>query len=226
MFSLLRVIGILPIGALFFNCAPIAPPSPLATFGGPKVVGKSQSETAIAIGSGAILFDSAHGTGLGGFVRYKYGISRTFDLGMDAIGYERNGKSGLTAKLAGRLQSSPRTRVEGGIGVADDSDGKSLNGDIGMTIGTDGNGPWNFYSSLRLGAAKGYPGKLIGTGEEAGADAWFPLANFGAAGRVSGNQRFVFEGGFGYVFPENIKPAPMFYLSAGLLFVIAGEAKR
>lgn len=139
------------------GCTSFAPPSPLVTFGGPAVVDTSQSEVGLAVGTGSVLFPGAHSGGQGWFGRYKRGIAQNFDLGVDAVGIARSDKGTLTAKLVGRYQTSKNVRLECGLGLADDSDGKSVNGDIAVTCGTVREGPWNYYASLRLGAAKGCP---------------------------------------------------------------------
>jgi hypothetical protein len=115
------------------GCVTFAPPSPLVTFGGPKTTEKGTSEAAIAMGTGFALFENAHSGGLGWFGRYKYGFGDKFDLGIDALGVVHSDKGTLTAKLAGRYQVRDNLRLEAGLGVADDSDGKSLNSDLGLT---------------------------------------------------------------------------------------------
>ncbi|HEY9166797.1 MAG TPA: hypothetical protein VIS48_11605 [Candidatus Kryptonia bacterium] len=202
------------------GCTTFAPPSPLMTFGGPKTVQESHSEAAVAVGTGFGLFPGAHSGAMGWFGRYKRGVTDKFDLGVDAVGVVRSDKGTLTAKVAGRYQLRPRLRLELGLGAADDSDGKSLNGDIGLTVGTIDREFWNYYASLRLGAAKGYPGNIFGTGDIAPTDALFPIINFGAQGNISKNQEFVYEGGFGYIIPRASSAGALIYLSCGLLFDI------
>jgi hypothetical protein len=205
---------------VIMGCVPFAPPSPLVTYGGPKIVEKSHSEVGLAVGTGVALFPDAHAGGHGWFTRYKYGIAPDFDFGIDALGVVRNDKGTFSAKLAVRYQVLDNLRLESGIGVADDSDGKSLNGDIGITWGTIRGKTWNYYTSIRLGASKGYPGDIYGSGDKAPADALFPILNLGVLGKIAENQRFIFEGGYGYIIPRGNKAGPMFYLSCGLLFDI------
>ncbi len=202
------------------GCSSFAPPSPLVTFGGPAVVDTSHSEVGMAVGTGFALFPGAHSGGQGWFGRYKRGIAHNFDLGVDAIGIVRNDKGTLTAKLVGRYQLSKNVRLESGLGLADDSDGKSVNGDVALTCGTVRDAPWNYYASFRLGAAKGYPGDVFGTGAQTPANALFPIINLGTQARVANNQKFIFEGGFGYIIPEHETAGPTIYLSCGLLFDI------
>ena len=129
-------IVILCLAIISAGCVSFAPPSPLVTYGGPKTTEKGTSEVAIAMGTGFALFENAHSGGQGWFGRYKYGIDDKFDIGVDAVGIVRSDKGTLTAKLAGRYQVEEDLRLEGGIGVADDSDGKGLNSDLGLTWGT------------------------------------------------------------------------------------------
>jgi hypothetical protein len=220
---MLRVaFAIAMLSIIVIGCVPFAPPSPLVTYGGPKIVEKSRSEVGLAVGTGVALFPDAHAGGHGWFTRYKYGIAQGFDFGIDALGVVRNDKGTFTAKLAVRYQVFDDLRLESGLGAADDSDGKSLNGDIGITWGTIKGKTWNYYASIRLGASKGYPGNIFGSGDQAPADALFPIINFGTQGKITENQRFIFEGGYGYIIPHANKTGPMFYLSGGLLFDIGG----
>ena len=203
------------------GCVSFAPPSPLVTYGGPKTTEKGTSEVAIAMGTGFALFENAHSGGQGWFGRYKYGIDDKFDIGIDAVGIVRSDKGTLTAKLAGRYQVEDDLRLEGGIGVADDSDGKSLNSDLGLTWGTiNENRLWNYYSTIRVGVAKGYPGDIFGSGTIAPPNVLIGLVNLGTQGKIIDNHKFIFEGGFGYIFPDNHKPGTLIYLSCGLLFNI------
>lgn len=212
------VIIILVLGQTLAGCVSFAPPSPLMTFGGPKTVEKSESEVGLGVGTGFVLFPGAHAGGQGWFGRYKYGFTQDFDFGIDAAGIVRNDKGTLTAKLSGRYQLADRIRLETGLGMGDDSDGKSVNCDIAVTGGTINGKTWNYYASARLGAAKGYPGNLFGTGDNVPNDALFALINLGTQANVQKNQRFIFEGGFGYVMPRGNTSGPLIYLSCGLLF--------
>ncbi len=112
--------------------------------------------------------------------------------GIDAIGVVRNDKGTFTTKLVGRYQLHNDFRLEVGLGVADDSDGKSLNADVALTWGTIKQNNWNYYASLRFGAAKGYPGNVFGSGDQIPVDALFPIVNLGAQGHVSDTQKFIF----------------------------------
>lgn len=215
---------------LLGGCVTFAPPSPMVTYGGPETTEAGKSEAVLAFGTGVALFEGAHAGAQGWFGRYKYGIGPRTDLGLDVLGANRNDGLFLSLKAAARYQLKERLRFEAGIGVADDSDGKSINGDVALTFGTVKDKNWNHYSSFRLGYAKGYPGDAIFSDSTplpedmiAPPDAIIGLLNIGAEGKVSDNQTFIFEGGYGYVFPEGEDRGPVFYLSAGLRFIIGGD---
>ena len=214
------------------SCVTIAPPPPMVTYGGPKTTPESTSEMAVAVGTGVALFEGAHSGAQGYFLRYKYGLNDKFDIGMDWVGANRNDGLYLSTKLATRYQVANNHRLEFGFGVADDSDGKSINGDIAYTVGTTNNKTWNYYSSLRLGYAHGYPGNAIfGNQPTQPADTIAPpntifgLINLGAQAEINETQKFIFEGGYGYIFPEGTKSGPSFYVSAGLLFNVGKKKK-
>lgn len=218
---------------LFFSisgCVTFAPPPPLVTFGGPEITPKNTSEVALGVGTGVALFDKAHTGAQGWFGRYKYGLSDKFDFGIDIVGANRNDGLFLSTKLASRYQLNKKSRLELGIGVADDSDGKSLNGDIAYTMGTVKDKSWNYYSSLRLGYAKGVPPNFVVLpGQSQLGDSipppntFFALLNIGAQGEISKNQKFIFEGGYGYIFPKGERRGPAFFVSVGLLFNIGKQ---
>ena len=228
MMKMTRLAPLLFLLICFTNCVTIAPPSPMVTYGGPKVTPKNTSETAIAFGTGAALFDGAHTGAQGWFGRYKYGINDNWDIGMDILGAKRNDGLYLSLKGATRYQLSEQSRLELGIGVADDSSGKSLNGDIAYTIGTIKDKPWNFYTSFRLGYAKGVRKNFITLSGQttierdsiAPPNTFIGLINVGAQGKINAHQKFIFEGGYGYIFPKGEKSGPAFYLSVGLVFKI------
>lgn len=210
------------------SCVAIAPPPPMVTFGGPEITPKSESEIGIAVGTGIALFDGAHSGANGYFIRYKYGLSDKFDLGIDWAGAKRNDGLYISAKLATRYQLTNNQRLEFGIGAADDSDGKSLNGDLAYTIGTTKKKSWNYYSSLRIGYSKGYPGNAIFADQTplpedslAPPNTMYTFINIGTQAEISKNQRFIFEGGYGRIFPNGRQSGPALYISAGLLFNIA-----
>jgi len=177
------------------------------TYGGPKTTPKRGTETAVGVGTALSLFDGAHAGATGYFGRYKHGISEKFDLGFDFYGASRNDGGTMSGKIATRYQLSDVSRLEFAIGAADDSSGKSLNTDFAYTIGTIEDRNWNYYASLRAAFAKGYAGnvinlpgqEIVGTDSTAPPDTFMALINLGAQGRLSKQQRFIFEGGYGYI---------------------------
>jgi hypothetical protein len=171
------------------------------------------------------LFEGSHSGGIGWFGRYKYGLCEKFDLGIDAIGFAHSDNSTFTTKLTARYQLRKNLRLEGGIGVADDSDGKSVNSDLGLTLGTPENeNPWNTYATLRFGYAMGLPGNAVFSDDESDSiappDAGIVILNIGRQGRINGNMKFIFEGGWGYIYPYNHEPGVALYLACGMLFNI------
>lgn len=52
------------------------------------------------------------------------------------------------------------------------------------------------------------------------------LLNIGTQGKISENQKIIFEAGYGYIFPEGEKSGPGFYVSTGLLFNIGNKVKK
>ncbi len=207
------------------SCVIYAPPGPMMTYGGPQTTSRGTSDAALALGTGATLFHDGHTPGQGWFGRYKYGLSDKWDLGMDALGVSYSDKYTFTTKIAARYQLFPHFRLEGGVGAADDSNGKSLNSDIGITCGTlRKDKTWNYYGSFRIGYVKGFAGNAIFSSSSssndtvAPSDASVALLNLGAQGRVSDRINFIFEGGYGYIFPVGHQSGKTLYLSCGLLF--------
>lgn len=147
------------------------------------------------------------------------------------MGSQHQDNGTLTAKVAARYRLHEHLRLELGVGAADDSLGKSLNGDFGATLGTTRpDATWNYYLSLRIAGARGFPGTACcgggATGDEALPDALFALGSIGAMGRIGPNQQFIFEGGYGNVWVRgNDEVGRMLYLGAGLLFDI-GKAHK
>jgi hypothetical protein len=221
---------------LLGGCVTFAPPSPLATLGGPATTPRDTSELAMAVGAGAALFDSGHAGGSGFLARYKRGVSEDLDLGVEALYGHYYDKGVLSMEGALRYQMDPHWRLELGVGAADSSDGKSLNGDLGVTVGTRrADRTWNYYGSVRGGWARGYAGDAVfgshagGTNadpEEAPPNAAFGLVSLGAQAQLNKSQRFVFEGGAGVVRPRGFEHGILLYLGVGLLFDVPDSAGR
>ena len=222
LFSSLLILGL-------SGCVTFAPPSPMMTYGGPQTTMKGTSDAAIALGTGVALFQEGHAPGQGWFGRYKYGLNNKWDLGIDAVGFSHSELFTFTTKVAVRYQLCPNFRLEGGLGAADDSNGKSINSDFGLTWGTiSKERAWNYYASLRTGYAKGFAGNSVLNGSYSLSssdtlvppDAIITLLNIGAQGKVNSNINFIFEGGYGFIYPQGHKHGQTFYISCGLLFNI------
>ncbi len=133
----------------------MAAPPPIATLGGPAIAAPGTSELGLGMGAGMSLFDRAHAGGTGWTGRYRHGLSDALDLGVDVIGVQHADKGTLGGKLALRWAVAPRLRLELGAGAADDSEGKSVNYDLGIVTGTRNPGaPWNYYGALRIAGAQ------------------------------------------------------------------------
>lgn len=160
--------------------------------------------------------------------RWRYGLSDRMDLGADLMG-AAHGKTGtFNGKVAARYRLSDRARLEAGIGAADNSDGKSLNADLALTLGNEVEGRvWSRYLSLRAAAAKGYPENVLNLAPEGDIppppDALFGLANLGVTGRIAENQRVFFESGVGYIAPARERGGVLLFWGIGMLFDIGEQ---
>lgn len=223
-----RVLPFIFLSSLLSGCVVFAPPPPMITGGGPRTISKNHSETAIAVGTGVALFDGAHSGGDAWLGRWRYGLNDRFDIGADIMGAQHADRGTFTLKIAGRYRATSSTRLEAALGAADDSNGKSLHAELGLTLGKiQEDRFWNRYISFRVAGAKGYPGDVIFADQTplpedkiAPPDALFSLVNIGTTGRISSNQQFFIEGGFGYIFPDQEDPGPIIYWGVGLLFDI------
>lgn len=206
------------------GCATFAPPIPLLTFGGPKTVAPHHWELGIGAGSGAMAFKDSFGGGSGYLGRWRTGLSSKLDIGIDVMGVQHGGNGTFTFKPAIRYQAADCLRVEAGVGAADDSDGKSIGGDLGFVVGTAReHTPWDFYGALRFAGSLGFNDKNHRTaraGEnEPPSDAGFGLLSAGSSARISPSSRFITEAGFGVVYVSKTREyGQMMYLSVGVLF--------
>ena len=144
------------------NCKLVAAPPPLATFGGPATAAPGQTELGLGFGVYGELPPAPcdHGGGTDWFVRWRRGVSDRVDLGFDFMAdNQSDGSFGGTAKVAMRYEVTSGLRLEGGVGAADEGDGRSVNADLAATIGTRSpDKTWNYYSSIRLAASRGCAG--------------------------------------------------------------------
>jgi hypothetical protein len=201
------------------GCVSFAPPPPIATFDGPATAGRGKWELGLGAGTGVALFPGAHGPGHAWFGRARYGVTDDVDLGIDVLGVDRGDKQSFTGKFAARWNPAPYLRLEVGAGVADDSDGKSANGDIAMIVGTPHReGTWRFYGGPRLATAYGFPGDLVGSGMTAPPPDVIGVITVGASARIDDHLRFVIETGAGALWVEHQSHLGIaHYLGVGLV---------
>lgn len=207
------------------TCQPIAALPPMATFGGPGVETRGNTELGVAFGGfGELLPDPCiHAGGLDWLVRFRRGMRNRFDLGFDTELFDQtDGSLGITAKAAARFRVTHGFRLEAGIGASDQGDGGAVNADFAGVIGT--NRPektWNYYMSLRLGGSRGLcqaSSCSPGTGNHL-PGALVPLGAIGTTARISENAHFIMEAGLGQIFSrEYSTSAPYIHLSFGVLF--------
>lgn len=208
------------------GCVTMAAPPPLATFGGPATAPRGEAEVALAAGAGFSLFPGAHAGGNGWFTRWRRGLDERWDLGVDVLGVQHSDRGTITAKVAVRRRVREHVRLEAGVGAADDSKGKSLNADLGVTAGTVRAGaPWNYYVSFRVAGAHGYPGNVLSLGTSSDSmappDAFIALGAIGVSGQLGDHARFIFEGGYGGIAVQGHSgTGRAAYLGAGVLFDI------
>jgi hypothetical protein len=209
------------------GCATFAPPVPLITFGGPKTAAPQHWELGMGVGSGAMAFKDSFGGGSGYIARWRTGLSNKLDVGIDVMGVEHGGNGTFTFKPAVRYQAADHIRVEASVGAADDSEGKSIGGDLGFVVGTTReHAPWNFYGALRFAGSLGFNDKNHRTAQpgenEPPSDAGFGLLSVGSSAKISPSSQFITEGGFGLVYVSGTKMyGQIMYISVGVLFDIA-----
>jgi hypothetical protein len=214
------------------QCQLRAAPPPLATFGGPATAARGQTELGVGVGAFGEYHGAACAIDLVGatewFTRWRRGVADNADLGFDAqISSEGNGTLTGTTKIAARLQATPGLRFEGGVGAADSGDGRSVNGDVAVMIGTHGrsDNTWNYYAALRLAASHGCFNLVCLGGEGApGSRApgvIIPLGQIGATARVSDTARFVMESGLGEIYSRQQPHNGLYiHLAFGLQFLV------
>jgi len=203
----------------------------MATFGGPATASPGNTELGLGVGVYAELVPSPcdHGGGTDWFVRWRRGLSERIDLGFDALAdNQSDGSFGGTFKVAMRYQVNPGFRLEGGLGAADEGDGRSVNADLAAVIGTTNpNKTWNYYTSFRLAGSHGCINLFCagGTGTHP-PGALVPLGVIGTTARISDNVHFVMETGLGGIFsPEHPASGVYLHFSFGVLFNV-GKDRR
>lgn len=220
------------------NCKLRASPPPMATFGGPAVAGRGNTELGLAVGVYGEGFDAPCAIDMGGatnwFVRWRRGIGDRSDLGFDVATFDQSdGSFGATTKVAGRYAATRGLRLEGGVGTSDNGDGRSVNGDVAAVIGTNKHPErtWNYYASLRLAATHGCFNLLCiggeGTPGSRPPGAVFPLGVIGATARASDATSFVMEGGLGeWVSRRTPSTGLYIHLNFGVLFDVGKYRKH
>lgn len=225
------LIGSMLLGATLAGCTNFAAPPPMITFDGPKTVKSGHWQLGIGTGTGVVLFPKDHAGGHSYFARWRRGFTERWDAGLDIMGVQHNENGTFTLKSSLRFQAAEWLRLEGGLGAADDSDGKSLGVEFGIIAGTmDDTAPWRFYGGIRLAGALGLNGEGKrhpgGQEEPHPADALIPLLTTGASVRISENSRFISEMGYGLVFVEDADTAQAVYVGVGLLYDINQKREK
>ena len=206
------------------GCKDVAPLPPVLTLVGPGTTPARANEVAFAAGAWGNLFPApcAHETGVNWFGRWDLGLTHRLDWGFDFQGTEHSSFQSLSATMTARYELLKNLRLETGIGLGDDTEGKSLTGEVGATMGIPGgkrNG-WAPYASVRLAAARGRSGRPF-AGSNVPPGAVVPMASIGASARVSENMRWVVEGGSGGILSREHTDAGAFvYVAVGLDFVL------
>jgi hypothetical protein len=206
------------------SCKDVAPLPPVLTFVGPATTPAGANELAFAAGVWGNLFPApcAHETGVDWFGRWKLGLTNRMDWGVDFQGSEHSSFQALSVKIAARYQLLKNLRLETGIGIGDDTEGKSLNAEAGATMGIPvGKRPrWAPYASVRLVGEHGRAGRSF-VGSNVPDGALVPMGSFGVSTRVAENMRWVFEGGSGAILSrEHPATGTFIYVAVGLDFVV------
>ena len=211
------------------GCKDIATLPPIFTFGGPATVPSGSTELAFGAGAWGNLFPKPcqHDTGMSWFGRWRRGLGDRFDIGIDFQGEEHNSNQNLCFNGAMRYRVLKDLRLEGGWGIGDDTEGKSMNGEVGATAGVPvGNDVWGPYISVRLAAAHGYAGRSF-AGSNIPAGALVPMAIFGTTARINDNMKWVFEGGAGGILSrEHPHVGEYVFIAVGLDFTVHARRKK
>lgn len=133
---------------------------PLATFGGPETAPNGAHEAALGAVLSRVLFDCTHKPYSGWFARWRYGVIDRVDVGSDLEAVQHNDALTTAVKVAVRVRAHRRLRLEAGVGVADDADGKSLHADLAVTSGAGRGRTVQPFWAVRFAAARGYPGDV------------------------------------------------------------------
>jgi len=205
------------------GCRDVAPLPPVLAFAGPATTPAGADELSIAGGAWGNLFPApcAHETGADLFARWDRGVTGRFDLGADFQISEHSNFQTFSAQFTARYELWKNLRLEAGVGLGDDTEGKSYTGDLGATVGIPTwNRSWAPYASVRLAAAHGGAGRPF-AGSNVPPGAVVSIASFGASARVAENMRWVLEGGAGSIVSrEHLAVGTLVYMAVGLDFEI------
>jgi hypothetical protein len=205
------------------GCRDIAALPPVLAFVGPATTPAGADELSIAGGAWGNLFPApcAHETGADLFGRWNRGATDRFDWGADFQFSEHSSFQTLSAQITARYELFKNFRLEAGIGLGDDTEGKSYTGEVGATLGIrTWSKNWAPYASVRLAAAHGGAGRSF-AGSNVPPGSVVPMASFGVSARVAENMRWVLEGGSGgIVSSEHLAAGTFVYMAVGLDFVI------
>jgi hypothetical protein len=193
----------------------------MLAYGGPATAPHGGAELGLGVGAAAALFEGGHSGGQGWFTRWRHGLGESTDLGIDLAGFKYSDKGTLTGKLALRNRVGRHWRFESGLGAADDSQGKSVSAELGITWGTVTPHTWNYYASFR---AAGVLGLNLDDAEPP--DALFVGATVGTQATILANQHFIFEGGGGLIAPRAADVGGALIVSAGLQFRVGGHEQE
>lgn len=158
------------------------------------------------------------------FSRFRFGVSDKMDIGAEALGFRYNNNLNLTGKASVRYSFKPWLRADIGGGMGDNSYGRSINGDVGLTFGAARNDrTWNPYGTLRYGFAYGLQGtglKPALEGVKLGrlVNSHTIMLNIGAQAKLVPYVYFLAEAGFGEFFPIGQPSGTIIYLSGGFSF--------
>jgi hypothetical protein len=205
------------------GCRDVASLPPVLAFVGPATTPAGADELSIAGGAWGNLFPApcAHETGADLFGRWDRGVTDRFDLGADFQISQHSNFQTLSAQVTARYELWKNLRLEAGIGLGDDTEGKSYTGEVGATMGIrTWSRNWAPYASVRLAVAHGNAGRPF-AGSNLPPGALVPMASFGASARVAENMRWVLEGGGGgIVSREHLAAGTFVYMAVGLDFVL------
>jgi hypothetical protein len=212
------------IFAVFFlsivssGCIPHAAPTLFIPFGAPHTAPESGSILGVGLGSGAVLFTEGHGGGHGWLGRWRYGLTSSMDLGLDVIGVQRSDRGALGGKLGSRWKFHDALCFDAGIGVTDDSKGKSVAGSIGIIIGTpDEHRRWGYYGGLSVTRA------IAVTNKDDYPNSWYFMGSAGAIARPTDWFQVIVEGGAGAVVIPEFDPGMALYIGMGIAVNINPE---